>query len=214
MEMVRLEAPPELSMSIGEVMFSQRAIRRLDPDKPITDASIQIILNAGSKAPNGGNAQPARYLVVRDRSKLSSFGALFHEAWWAKRYDAYGWTSKADIPEGSVYRLPSLLADEMADVPAVILAFSFASGVAAASTFPSVQNMLLAGRALGIGSVLTTLHSTVMERVHALFGVPDEMVFHCCIPLGYPRGNFGPTSRLPTGTTTFWDQWGEAPPWA
>ena len=213
MEMVRLEAPPELSMPIGEVMFSQRAIRRLDPDKPITDASIQIILNAGSKAPNGGNAQPARYLVVRDRSKLSSFGALFHEAWWAKRYDAYGWTSKADIPEGSVYRLPSLLADEMADVPAVILAFSFASGVAAASTFPSVQNMLLAGRALGIGSVLTTLHPTVMERVHALFSIPDEMVFHCCIPLGYPRGNFGPTSRLPTGSTTFWDQWGEAPPW-
>ena len=32
MEMIRLEAPPELDMPIGEAMFSQRAIRRLDPD--------------------------------------------------------------------------------------------------------------------------------------------------------------------------------------
>ena len=101
----------------------------------------------------------------------------------------------------------------MVNAPAVILAYSSASGVAAASTFPGVQNLLLSARALGIGSVLTTLHPEVMERVHAMFGIPDDMVFHCCIPLGYPRGRFGPTSRMSTGETTYWDQWGEAPPW-
>jgi nitroreductase len=214
MEMVRLEPPAELSMPIGEVMFSQRAIRRIDSSRAVADKDIRVIMDAGSKAPNGGNAQPARYLVVRDRNKLQTFGELYREAWWAKRKDAYGWTSKADIPEGSVYRLPSILADEMAAVPAVILAFSYASGVAASSTYPSVQNMLLAARALGIGSVLTTLHPSVMERVNGLFKIPSEMVFHCCIPLGYPRGNFGPTSRLPTSATTFWDEWDAPPPWA
>ncbi|MEM7404442.1 MAG: nitroreductase family protein [Pseudomonadota bacterium] len=213
-DMVRLDAPAELSMPIGEAMFTQRAIRRLDPDRPVPVEHIRIIMDAGSKAPNGGNAQPARYLVVRDRARLEEFGKLYFEAWWAKRRDAYGWTGKHDIPEGSVYRLPSILADEMVDVPAVILAFSEPSGVAAASTFPSVQNMLLAARALGVGSVLTTLHPEVMERVHALFNIPDGLTFHCCIPLGYPRGNFGPTSRLPTSVTTYWDAWGDAPPWA
>ena len=95
-----------------------------------------------------------------------------------------------------------MLADEMENAPCIILTYSAASGVAAASTFPGVQNLLLAARALGIGSVLTTLHPEVMARVHEMFCIPDDLVFHCCIPLGYPRGNFGPTSRLPTSETT------------
>lgn len=213
MDMVRLDAPAELSMAIGEAMFSQRATRRLDPGRPVSDAQLEIILNAASKAPNGGNAQPARYLVVRERETIAEFGKLYFEAWWAKRRDAYGWKSKADIPEGSVYHLPALLADEMVNAPVVILVYSEPSGVAAASTFPGVQNLLLAARALGLGSVLTTLHPEVMERVNAMFDVPGDMVFHCCIPLGYPRGKFGPTSRLPTSATTSWQRWGQPPPW-
>ena len=213
MDMVRLDPPAELTMPIGEAMFSQRATRRLDPDRPITDAQLKIILDAASKAPNGGNVQPARYLVIRDRDDIEAFGKLYHEAWWAKRRDAYGWTSKADIPEGSQYRLAALLADEMVNAPAVILAYSAASSVAAASTFPGVQNLLLAARSLGIGSVLTTLHPEVLDRVNAMYGVPEEMQFHCCIPLGYPRGKFGPTSRMPTSETTYWGRWNASPPW-
>tara|TARA_Y100000588_G_scaffold384970_1_gene477325 strand:+ start:440 stop:1084 length:645 start_codon:yes stop_codon:yes gene_type:complete len=213
MDMVRLDPPTELTMPIGEAMFSQRAIRRLDPDRPITDDQIEIMLNAASKAPNGGNTQPARYLVIRDRADIQAFGKLYHEAWWAKRRDAYGWTSRADMPEDSSYRHAALLADEMVNAPAVILVYSQAHGAAASSTFPGVQNLLLAARALGVGSVLTTLHAEVMERVNAMLGVPDEMVFHCCIPIGYPRGKFGPTSRLPTGETTSWGRWGNPPPW-
>ncbi|MCH9674792.1 MAG: nitroreductase family protein [Gammaproteobacteria bacterium] len=213
MEMVRIDAPASLTMPIGEAMFTQRATRRLDPSRPISDEQIKTVLDAASKAPNGGNAQPARFLVIRDRKKIEEFGALYFEAWWAKRFDAYGWTSKADIPEGSVYRFPALLADEMVNAPVVVLAFSEKTQVAEASTFPGVQNLLLAARALGIGSVLTTLHAKVMGRVNAMFGIPDDMVFHCCIPLGYPRGNFGPTSRLPTSETTYWDKWGSPPPW-
>ena len=144
---------------------------------------------------------------------IHEFGKLYFEAWWAKRRDAYGWTSKADIPEDSVYRLPALLADEMVNAPTIILVYSEPSGVAASSTFPGVQNLLLAARALGLGSVLTTLHPQVMERVNAMFQVPDAMEFHCCIPIGYPRGKFGPTSRRPTSATTSWNRWGQPPPW-
>ena len=212
-EMIRLEPPGSLDMAIGEAMFTQRAIRRLDPDRPISDEQLRTILDAGSKAPSGANTQPARFLVIRDRERIREFGALYHEAWWAKRRDEYGWSEKADIPEGSPYRMPALLADEMVNAPAVILAFSLASGVAAASTFPAVQNILLAARALGIGTVLTTLHPQVMDRVHAMFGVPEEMAFHCCIPLGFPRGRFGPTVRYPTSRTTSWNDWGNPPPW-
>lgn len=213
MEMIHLNAPEGLEMPLGEVMFTQRAIRRFKPDQPISDAHIKILLDAASKAPNGGNTQPARYLVVRDRETRRAFGALYHEAWWAKRWDDYAWTSKDQIPEGSVYVMPARLADEMVDAPLVILAFSVVAG-GGMSVIPGIQNMMLAARGLGIGSVYTTLHAKVMERVYEMFSVPAEMEFHACIPFGYPRGNFGPTRRFATAETTFWDKWDATPPWA
>ena len=214
MEMIRLEAPTELDMPIGEAMFTQRAIRRLDPLRPISQAHLKVLLDAASKAPSGGNTQPARFLVVQDKERIREFGKLYHEAWWAKRRDEYGWTGKEDIPPGSVYEMPARLADEIVDAPAVILALSVGVQQFAHSVYPPVQNLLLAARALGIGSVLTTLHPQVMERVYAMFGIPPEVEFHCCIPLGYPRGKFGPTRRFPTSETTSWERWNERPPWA
>ena len=214
MEMIRIDAPSELDMPIGEAMFTQRAIRRLDPHRPISDAHLKIVLDAASKAPSGGNTQPARFLVVRDRDRIGAFGKLYHEAWWAKRRDEYGWTGKADIPPGSVYEMPSRLADEIGHAPVIVLALSAGAQQLAHSVFPPVQNLLLAARALGIGSVLTTLHPQVMDRVYAMFGIPPEIAFHCCIPLGYPRGRFGPTRRYPTSETTSWERWDAKPPWA
>jgi nitroreductase len=210
-EPVALQPPAELSMSLGEAMFTQRAIRRLDPDRPIGDADLEIIVNAGSKAPTGGNIQPVRVLVVRDSDRIAEFGRLYHEAWWAKRADAYGWVPDQDLPPRSTYGPAALLASEMCSAPVVLLVFSQnAPGV---SVYPTTQNLMLAARGLGIGSVLTTLHSVVMDRVNTMFQVPQDMKFHCCIPLGYPRGNHGTTHRLPTNETTYWDAWGEAPPW-
>ena len=212
MDVVRLEPPAELDMPIGEAMFTQRAIRRLDSKRPITDAQIKLMLDAASKAPSGGNAQPARFLVIRDRDRIKAFGKLYHTAWWAKRRDELGWTGWADIPEGSVYRLAAKFADEAGDAPLVILAFSVKGG-SAHSVYPGVQNLLLAARAQGIGSVLTTLHDDVLGDLYKMFGVPSDVTFHCCLPLGYPRGNFGLTPRLPTAQTTYWNQWHSAPPW-
>lgn len=213
MEMIYLEPPADLSMPIGEAMFTQRAIRRLDRDKPVSDADLKTVLDAASKAPSGGNTQPARFLVIRDRERIAAFGKLYHEAWWAKRRDEYGWKDRSDMPEGSPFEMAALLADEMVHAPVVILAFSVGRVGAASSVFPAVQNLLLAARALGIGSVLTTLHPDVMERVYGMFEIPGDAEFHCCIPLGYPRGRFGPTRRYPTAQTTAWNTWGTPPPW-
>ncbi len=146
---------------------------------------------------------------------MAAFGELYYEAWWAKRKDDYGWTPGHDIPDDSPYRMAALLAREMRHAPVVILAYATGAAAATAgSVFPSVQNLLLAARALGIGSVLTTLHPSVMDRVSKMFGVPADAAFHCCIPLGYPRGNFGPTRRYETADTTYWDRWDARPPWA
>jgi nitroreductase len=203
-----------LAMPIGEAMFTQRSIRRLRRD-PIPVEDLQLILEAATKAPSGGNRQPARFLVLTDREIIRQFGALYHEAWWAKRRDeGRPWTKREDIPPGErVSRSAAQLAGEMKHAPCIVLALSTAKGQAS-SVIPSVQNLLLAARALGIGSVPTTLHPQVMDRVYTLLGIPPEVDFHLCIPLGYPRGRFGPTQRQPSAETAFFNHWGQPVPWA
>jgi hypothetical protein len=55
-----------------------------------------------------------------------------------------------------------------------------------------------------------------MTRVYTLFGVPAELTFHFCIPLGYPAegARFGGSRRRPTRETTYLDHWGAPVPWA
>jgi len=204
----------KLTMPLGEAMFTQRSIRKLRPD-PIPLEDIQTIIEAATKAPSGGNRQPARYLVLNDPDLIRQFGALYREAWWAKRRDeGQPWTSREEIPaEDRVHRGAAQLADEMADAPCIVLALSVGQGQAN-SVLPGVQNLLLAARALGIGSVPTTLHPEVMDRVYDLLGIPETAGFHLCIPLGYPRGRFGPTTRRPTAETTFLNRWDAPVPWA
>lgn len=203
-----------LTMPIGEAMFTQRSIRRLRPD-PIPDEDIRTIIEAAIKAPSGGNTQPGRWLVLTDREVIQQFGALYHEAWWAKRRDeGKPWTRREDIPaEEKVPRAAAKLADEIADAPCIVLALTTGKGQAN-SILPGVQNLMLAARALGVGSVPTTLHPQVMDRVYELLGIPDTAEFHLCIPLGYPRGNFGPTSRRPSAETTYFNHWDSPAPWA
>jgi nitroreductase len=196
-------------MPLGEAMFTQRAIRRFRPDR-IPVADLELIIEAAVKAPNGGNRQLTRFLVVDDPALMEKFGPIYREAWWAKRREM-GETSVEDMSD--LYRSATRLADEMDAVPCVVFALALDNG-AASSVVPAVQNLMLAARALGIGTVPTTLHSSVMSQFRALFGVPEDVAFHLCIPMGYPRGNFGPTTRQPTSETTFHGRWGTPPPWA
>jgi nitroreductase len=205
--------PKRLSMTIGEAMFTQRAIRRFKPD-PIPADDLRLIVEAAVKAPNGGNRQVGRFLVLTDRKTIQEFGKLYHEAWWAKRLDEKGWVRPEDIPpEEKSYRAAAGLADTMKDAPCIVLALAVPPGPAN-SVIPACQNLMLAARALGIGSTPTTLHPKVMDRVYALLGIPKDVSFHFCIPLGYPQGSFGANRRLPTSETTSWNRWGARVPWA
>jgi len=202
-----------LAMPIGEAMFTQRSIRRFRPD-PIPLADVRLMLEAAVKAPSGGNQQWARFLVLNDRDRIREFGALYREAWWAKRRDFEGWTKPEDIPPTSKVSLSAMrLADEIGEAPLVVFVLAEPPGPAN-SVITCAQNLMLAARALGIGSCPTTLHPQVMERFHAMFGIPEKVAFHFCVPMGYPRGRFGPTARRPAAETSYLGAWGAPVPWA
>jgi nitroreductase len=79
------------------------------------------------------------------------------------------------------------------------------------SVYPSVQNLLLAARAMGLGASLITLplwSTTVARRV---LGLPMSVHPCCIVPLGWPRGRYGPTTRKPVGEVTHLDRYGNRP---
>jgi nitroreductase len=209
-----LKAMKILTMPLGEALFTQRSVRRVKPD-PIPVETLHLLLEAAQKAPNGGNRQPVRFLVLNDKATITEFAKLYREAWWSKRADEkQPWTRREDIPEHDKnHRAAARLADEIKDTPCIVLVFAENNG-AANSVFPAIQNLMLAARALGIGSLPTTLHAKVMERVNAMFKVPPGTAFHSCIPLGYPQGHFGPTNRKRSEDVTYFNTWGKPAPWA
>lgn len=199
-----------ISMPLGEAIFSQRAIRRFRPE-PIPDDDLNDILEAAIHAPNGGNNQPWHFLVLREPELRSRFAELYREAWWAKRRDE-GINGPEDIPPGKNTRRSAMrLADQIGQAPVIVLLCATARSTAAmASVIPSAQNLLLAARAFGIGGTITTLHAQVEERVHQFLGIPDSAQVVYCLPLGYPRGSFGPTQRKPLSEVCSYERWGNA----
>ncbi len=204
-----MTAESQLSMSVGEAIFTQRAIRRFKPD-PIPDEHLRQILEAATRAPSGGNRQPWHFVVVRDPDLRAQFAPLYHEAWWAKRKDE-GIGGPEDIPADDRWLQPAMrLAEQIGQAPVLVLVCATSkSPGAVGSVIPAVQNLLLAARALDIGGTITTLHPQVEERVHALFHIPRTVQIVYCLPLGYPRGRFGPAQRRPLSEVCSYERWSQ-----
>jgi nitroreductase len=80
--------------------------------------------------------------------------------------------------------------------------------ITGASIYPAVQNILLAARALGIGSCITTIHKFRDAEVKELLGIPADVETAALVPLGYPVGKFGRPPRRPLRDVVFADGWG------
>ena len=86
-------------------------------------------------------------------------------------------------------------------------ATSFGGRSEAASVYPGVQNLLLAARALGLAATLTTWHLALEPEFKAVLGIPRSVKTFAAIPVGWPRGNFGPVQRRPAAEVIHRDRW-------
>ena len=77
------------------------------------------------------------------------------------------------------------------------------------SIYPAVQNIILACRAFGLGTVLTTIHAVLEDEVKDR-GLPPTCVFRADA-VGYPRDKHGPVRRLPLTEVICLDSFGK--PW-
>ena len=76
------------------------------------------------------------------------------------------------------------------------------------SIYPSVQNLLLAARAMGLGASLITLPLWSFTSARRILGLPWSVHPACMVPLGWPKGRYGPTTRRPVGDVVHLDRFG------
>ena len=197
-----------------EVIGTQRAMRRLKPD-PVPEEYIRKIIWAATRAPSGGNRQGWRWLVVTDPVKKQQIQRWYHELWSKALASGYG--AGATLPteekdsNDRVMRSATYLAEHMHEAPALIFACSLTGNgdiTSGSSIYPAVQNLMLAARALGLGTALTTVHRGRQPEVRALLGIPESVETAALIPVGWPKGKFGSGLRRPVEDVTYWETWG------
>ncbi len=207
-------------MDFFEVVHTQRSIRRFKPDA-VPDEVLWTMLDAAIRAPSGSNTQPWGWLVVRDAAKRKLLGKAVRDHFSAEGRldDLKAEVERRETPSRKLSLQRAIhLFENLHQAPVIIIPclVSVTSPVtdrhtllAGSSIYGAVQNLMLAARAQGIGTVLTTFNSFIEDTIRKEFHLPDTSVPTCVIPVGYPdTERFGPTTRKPAETVTFWDDWG------
>jgi nitroreductase len=211
-------AASPFSMPLAEAMRTQRAIRRLKPD-PIDDALLLELIELALRAPTGSNAQNWEFVVVKDPEVKARLGRLNMGAW--RLYGGIGrMLARGDERMLKIMKAVQWQADHFTEIPVLVVAclrgprVPFPPVAATSyygSIYPSVQNLLLAARAAGLGAALITLPlwSTFLAR--RALGLPWSVSPCAVVPLGWPRGRYGPTTRRPVGEVVHVDRYGNQP---
>jgi nitroreductase len=227
-------SPSMPPVDVFEAIHTARMLRVLKPD-PVPDVLIQRILEAAICAPSAGNAQTWCFLAVTDGTQRAQLGDAYRRASVSVRdlYVAQGRPAHMDDAEFQrMLRSGLHLHEHMGDAPLILLPClridtrtlpdsiptetqalmraTFAH-VAAASVYPAVQNVILACRALGLGTCLTTNHLLVEDDVRKIVGLSDDYRVYAMMPIGWPVGRYGPVRRKPLSELACRDRFGT--PW-
>jgi nitroreductase len=215
----------EVPMDTLEAIHTTRAVRRFSA-QPVTDDEILTCLEAAVQAPSGGNIQPWQFMVITDAGLKRSVGEVYRRA-----YDRYEPALQAALPpfrsadhEKSFARMAAAsrhLADHMGEVPAMVLVLMpdismtlhdeqgpLDVGTPYASVYPAVQNFMLAARALGIGTTLTTAYRIYQDEIRQLCGIPERYQIVALIPMGRPQRPFRVGRRRPVEQVCHWNGFG------
>jgi len=210
---VPTRAPPELSLV--EAIYTLRAMRRLSPE-PVPEQDLRFLVDAATQAASASNQQHWAFIIVTDAEQRRRLGEIYREVGRAVIRDQALASGRLPPETERVYRNAMQLVEGMGSVPALILVVARGphptDAVQAAawygSLFPAVQNLMLAARSRGLGTTLTTLHKLREAEVKAVLGIPEGWETVALIPVGRPRGRFGPVLRRPSRQVTHWDRWG------
>lgn len=193
-------------MDLHDALTGTPATREFT-DEPVGDEVVHRILDVARFAPNGGNRQGWRVLVVREQATREALVELSGTA--GRRYAAQvqagerPWNTinppqvdaatvaATPMPPWSVahYRNAAVLLVVCVDLSVVASVDSELDRVgvvSGGSVYPFAWSILLAARAEGIGGVLTTMPIAEEPALQKLLGIPAHVAVAAVIPLGHP----------------------------
>lgn len=208
-------------LSVEEAIFTTRSMRHLKPD-PIPKADLEFIIEAATMAPSAGNYQMWAFVVVTDEQTKQGIGNAYREAGTAYIKDTVLANPDTDDERRRVYTQAMHTVEHLAEAPVIIVACltqpcpddaATGSGLFG-SIYPAAQNLMLAARSRGLGSVLLTLatdysptlpHS--VKPVKEILDLPEDVGSVALIPVGYPKGQWGRPRREDVANSLHWEKW-------
>ncbi len=223
---------------VFEVIYGARAQRHLRPD-PVPEELITRVIDAATRAPSAGNAQNWHFIVIRDPEQRRRIGSLYRKASDIAEAVYKARSRPAHLTEGQWQRMliaGAHLWEHLGDAPVLLVPCLhqrdlpardaldaawrehydaeriYIDRIRGASIYPSVQNIILACRALGLGTVITTNHLRIEAEFKAILGIPEDVDTFALMPIGWPEGHFGHVNRRPLREVAHADRWSEAWP--
>jgi nitroreductase len=198
-------------------------VRKVLPDD-VDDAILLRCIELALRAPTGSNGQNWEFVVVRDRGTKKRIGAQYQRAWsiYGRAGQRFFGAAKSDESMAKILRAVQWQVDHFAEIPVVIVAClrgrpplvplpPIGESSFYGSIYPAVQKLLLAARAMGLGASLVTLPLWSTTVIRHILGLPLSVQPCCAVPLGWPRGRYGLTTRKSVGEVVHLDRYGNQP---
>ncbi len=211
-------------MDVFEALYTTRAMRRVSED-PIPNDVLKQMVDAGIRAPSGSNRQGWKFIVVTDPKIRNQLGSLYREAWDFYVKEFYGGTSDLgasnvldDEKAEQVVRITksaTWLSENFHKVPAMFVVLS-RNDPTGSSIFPAIWSLMLAGRAHGVGTCLTTVLGMFKpQAAFEILNIPSDKGWKidAVVTAGYPLGKWGVAKRNPVDKVTYLNTWGNETNW-
>jgi nitroreductase len=199
-------------MDVFEAMETCRAIRYLKPD-PVPEELIEKVIYGATRASSPGNSQGWDFVVVTDRDVKQRLSDAIAPAFASSAAVLEGpdiSASERRLVTGAMHLVRSF-----AEVPVVIVCCARKiyppqnplDLFVWSAVYPASQNLIVAARALGLGTTFTTLHSIAEDAFREVLQIPADVFIGTTIAMGYPDRPFGPVKRKPVSEVIHRDRW-------
>jgi nitroreductase len=205
-----------------KVIQDRRSVREFT-DEPISDHDLDLILEAARQAPSGENAQPWRFIIVKDEATRKKMGAIAGGG-SGRRFTAEFVTKKmqerfANLQDeakrqAAFQKLTSgQVSTFMADAP-VNLVVCGKKDVwdTPYDTSAAIENILLMVTGLGLGAcwvIAPCIDIRDEERIKDLLGIPEGYKAVSILSIGHQTRPHKPRPRLPINELVFTEKWGD-----
>lgn len=211
----------ELIQAVDFIIHERRSIRQYT-DEPVSEEHLRMILEAARQAPSGENAQPWRFIIVKDPETRKLLGAI-GAGGSGRRFTAEFVTKqmherfkgledeekrKAVFEKLTSGNVSAFLADAPVDI--VVCGKKMVWDLPY-DTSAAIENMLLMATALGLGTcwvIAPCIDIRDEERMKRLLGVPEDYKIISVISVGHPTRPHRPRPRLPLHELVHSEKWG------